>query len=145
MILIGYYLGARIGDSSQMRWSCVDFEASTITFRQQKKKQGSKAKPVTTVLMPELRDYLMTQRQARKVGEFVLPNLAKEPVTTREICLYERPWVEEEPNWAPSSFVERIRRWFSDTANGSLHRSDQPLEPLLFQSPYKLVLPRDSL
>ena len=76
----------------------------------------------------------------------VVPHLIQgrsDPI--REICLYERPWSEEESNWSPSAFVERIRRWLSDTANGSLHRGDQPLEPLLFQSPYKLVLPRDSI
>lgn len=81
MILIGYYLGARIGDAAHMRWVCVDFEACTISFRQQKQKRGSIKKPVTTVLMPELRDYLREQRERRKVGEFVFPTLGKTPVS----------------------------------------------------------------
>lgn len=59
----------------------------------------------------------------------------------RQLCVYERPWAEERTNWSPRSFVERIRGWFSGTANGTLHPDDQPLEPVLPNSPLRIVLP----
>jgi hypothetical protein len=60
----------------------------------------------------------------------------------RELCLYERPWLDERSNWAPRLFVERIREWMGGTASGTLHRPDQPLEPLIAPSPWLLVLPK---
>lgn len=57
------------------------------------------------------------------------------------LCLYSRPWSEERLHWGPLAFVERIRTWLSDTAKGSLHRPDQPMEPLLAESPYCFVIP----
>lgn len=59
----------------------------------------------------------------------------------RQLCLYERSWIDERENWAPRPFVERIRRWLAGTADGTLHRSDQPLEPIMQDSPARVVLP----
>jgi hypothetical protein len=59
----------------------------------------------------------------------------------RQLCLYERPWAEERTNWAPRAFVERARRWLAGTADGTLHRPDQPLEPIILHSPARIVLP----
>ena len=50
------------------------------------------------------------------------------------LCLYERPFNEVLIDWTAPKFVERIRQWLSQTANGTLHADDQPLEPLLYQS-----------
>ena len=50
------------------------------------------------------------------------------------LCLYDRPFNEVLIDWTAPKFVERIRQWLSQTANGTLHADDQPLEPLLFQS-----------
>ncbi|MFL5330478.1 MAG: Mov34/MPN/PAD-1 family protein [Gemmataceae bacterium] len=61
----------------------------------------------------------------------------------RSLCIYEQGWDEVRIRWTPSAFIERIRRWFADTAMGTLHRDDQPLEPLLFGTPYRLVIPAD--
>lgn len=59
----------------------------------------------------------------------------------KQICLYERSWMEEMSSWAPGPFVERIRAWLSGTADGTLHRQDQPLEPLLPPTRHRLILP----
>lgn len=61
----------------------------------------------------------------------------------RSLCLYEQPWNEVALRWTPTTFVERIRYWLAETARGSLHQTDQPLEPLLFGSGYRIVLPVD--
>jgi hypothetical protein len=61
----------------------------------------------------------------------------------RSLCLYDQSWDEVRTRWTSASFIERIRRWLADTATGSLHRDDQPLEPLLFGTAYRLVIPAD--
>ncbi len=66
-------------------------------------------------------------------------------LTSREfpcsLCLYDRPWHEIALRWTPASFVERIRYWLAQTARGALHQHDQPLEPLLFGSGLRIILP----
>jgi integrative and conjugative element protein (TIGR02256 family) len=59
----------------------------------------------------------------------------------RQLCLYERSWIEERPNWAPAQFVDRIRAWLSGTADGTLHREDQALEPVIAGTSHRLILP----
>ena len=61
----------------------------------------------------------------------------------RCLCLYDRNWSELVLRWTPAAFVERIRQWLALTARGELHQDDQPLEPLLFGSGYRLILPAD--
>ena len=61
----------------------------------------------------------------------------------RSLCLYDQSWDEVRTRWTASSFIERSRQWLADTATGSLHRDDQPLEPLLFGTPYRLIIPAD--
>ncbi|MFH1497713.1 MAG: ThiF family adenylyltransferase [Verrucomicrobiota bacterium] len=78
----------------------------------------------------------------RKGFPFVPHTILGETPYPRQLCLYERSWADEEPNWAPKPFVERIRRWFSGTADGTLHRPDQPLEPIMQYSPLRITLPR---
>lgn len=61
----------------------------------------------------------------------------------RSLCLYDQSWEEVRARWTAPAFIERIRQWLADTATGTLHRDDQPLEPLLFGTPYRLVIPAD--
>ena len=67
----------------------------------------------------------------------VLPN---EPSS---LCLYFEPWSAIERSWTPQNFLQRILWWLRETANGTLHRDDQPLEQIYYDSPYKIVLPPD--
>ena len=59
----------------------------------------------------------------------------------KSLCLYDRSWDEVKTRWTSPGFIERIRGWLSDTAVGSLHREDQPLEQVLHGSGYRLVIP----
>lgn len=61
----------------------------------------------------------------------------------RSICLYEQPFEQTRLNWTPADFLKRIHYWFSETAKGSLHAADQPLEPLVSASNYRLILPAE--
>ena len=65
--------------------------------------------------------------------------------STRSLCLYEQSWDEVKARWTAPAFIERIRRWLADTAIGSLHREDQPLEQVLAGSGYGLVIPLSAI
>lgn len=49
----------------------------------------------------------------------------------RSLCLYEEQYDEVKLRWTPTHFLTRLAEWLRDTAEGVLHRDDQPLEPLL--------------
>lgn len=67
----------------------------------------------------------------------VLPD---EPVS---LCLYFQDWSSVERTWTPQKHLQRILWWLAETAKNSLHREDQPLERLYFESPFEIVLPPD--
>jgi integrative and conjugative element protein (TIGR02256 family) len=59
------------------------------------------------------------------------------------LCLYFEPWEVVQRSWTPQSHLNRVLWWFSETAKGTLHREDQPVEPFYFRSPFEIVLPPD--
>ncbi len=61
----------------------------------------------------------------------------------RSLCLYDEPWSEVALRWTSTTFVERIRTWLAETAKGTLHQSDQPLEPIIAGSGLSVILPPD--
>jgi len=63
----------------------------------------------------------------------------------RSLCLDDRPWSEVSRRWTAAAFVQRIRWWLTETARGTLHQSDQPLEPLVLDTTVPLILPPDLL
>lgn len=65
------------------------------------------------------------------------------PGEPRHLCLYFEPWSVVERTWTPQKFVKRIMWWLGESANGTLHRPDQPVEQLYFTSPFDIVLPPD--
>jgi integrative and conjugative element protein (TIGR02256 family) len=86
---------------------------------------------------------LIVARQLALRGDFPLvPHLNPRVVELpRSLCLYAEPWRDLKRQWSPYDFIERVREWLALTAVGELHLPDQPLEPLLFESPHVLVLP----
>lgn len=61
----------------------------------------------------------------------------------RSLCLYFELWESLRRTWTAEKHLDRILWWLTETANGTLHRPDQPLEQLYFQSQHELVLPYD--
>ncbi len=57
------------------------------------------------------------------------------------LCLYDQPYDVVRLTWTPAEFLQRIHFWLARTATGTLHGEDQPLEPLLATSPFRLILP----
>lgn len=69
-------------------------------------------------------------------------NLRDEEVP-RSLCLYDQPWAEIAIRLTATSFLERIRTWLAETAKGTLHQHDQPLEPVIAGSGLTVILPGD--
>ena len=61
----------------------------------------------------------------------------------KSLCLYEQLWTDVVIGWTPARFIERIRYWFAETAKGTLHKTDQPLEPLIVSTGYQIIIPAD--
>ena len=61
----------------------------------------------------------------------------------RSLCLFEDSWHEVKLGWTPAHFVKVVRVWLAETARGTLHAEDQPLEPLILGSGIRLILPAD--
>lgn len=61
----------------------------------------------------------------------------------RRLCLYEEPYDEIKLRWTAPGFIERVRDWLRETAAGTLHGEDQPLEPLFIGSFWPIVIPAD--
>jgi proteasome lid subunit RPN8/RPN11 len=71
-----------------------------------------------------------------------VPHISPRPTEfPRGLCLYDEPYREIKLRWTPAAFIERIRTWLRDTADGSLHRGDQPLEPVFLGNYPPLILP----
>ena len=60
----------------------------------------------------------------------------------RSLCLYDQPWEELQFQWTAPAFIERVRAWLSQTAQGTLHGNDQPLEPFFLGSRDTIIMPR---
>ena len=67
------------------------------------------------------------------------------PGKPRSLCLYYQPWEDVRTTLTAPRFIARIMWWLEETATGTLHGDDQPLEPLLFDSRWDLIVPSDLL
>ena len=61
----------------------------------------------------------------------------------RSLCLYDEPYEEVRLKWTPANFLCRVHYWLSETAKGTLHAKDQPLEPFILAARDHLILPTD--
>lgn len=59
----------------------------------------------------------------------------------KSLCIYNENWHTVQLTWTAMSFLNRISYWLAKTSRDSLHFEDQPLEPLLINPRYKVVIP----
>ena len=59
----------------------------------------------------------------------------------RSLCLSDQPWEERRLTYTARGLLDEIRLWLRDTAQGCLHRDDQPLEGIMMSWGGTLVLP----
>lgn len=57
------------------------------------------------------------------------------------LCLYFEPAAAVLRTWTPQKFLRRIQWWLEQSARGTLHPADQPVEQLFFATKNELVLP----
>jgi hypothetical protein len=75
-----------------------------------------------------------------------VPHLNQRPAEfPRSLCLYAVPYTTTRLRWTPTMFVERIRQWLEQTASGTLHQEDQPLEPVFLGHFPPLIVPSNFL
>ena len=67
------------------------------------------------------------------------------PGEPRSLCLYAEPWEDVRAILTAPRLVARIMWWLEGTATGTLHGENQPLEPLLFDPKWDLIIPHDLL
>jgi len=65
------------------------------------------------------------------------------PDEPASLCMYAETWQSLERTWTPQKHLQHILWWLTESAKGTLHRDDQSLEPLYFESPFEIVLPPD--
>lgn len=63
------------------------------------------------------------------------------PGTPRTLCLYEVSWSTVARSWTAERYLEKMFWWLGESSELKLHRDDQPMEQLFYDSPYKLILP----
>jgi len=56
------------------------------------------------------------------------------------LCLFAEPWPDVRLRLTANELLFRIQTWLQDTASGSLHRADQPLEPAFIARPWHLMV-----
>ncbi len=57
------------------------------------------------------------------------------------LCLFDEPYAEQRLRWTAAGYVRQLHTWLRKTANGTLHQSDQPVEPFLADSTAHVILP----
>jgi integrase len=74
LILMAFYIGARLNDAANLRWRNVDLvsEIKTIRFT-----QGKTGREIVSVIHPALEDYLLALPAAKSDDEFLFPSLAQ--------------------------------------------------------------------
>jgi len=61
------------------------------------------------------------------------------------LCVDDRPWSEAKLSFRPVDFVRRAQSWLAKAANGQLHDTARPLDPIFYTPPRSLVVPRSAL
>lgn len=79
----------------------------------------------------------------RKSFPWVLHRLSLDFKQPACLCIYEVAYEELKLQWRSKKFLQDIRTWLSLTADDKLHTNDQPLEPFIFASSGRLILPHD--
>jgi integrase len=79
LILVAFYIGARLNDCANLRWRDIDLvsEIKTIRF-----KQGKTGAEIVVVIHPVLEDYLLSLPAPRTDEAFLFPALAQRKTNT---------------------------------------------------------------
>lgn len=60
------------------------------------------------------------------------------------LCLWDIPFEELRSRFTPYLMFARLKEWLEQSADGTLHAADQPLEPVLISSGVQIIIPFDA-
>lgn len=60
------------------------------------------------------------------------------------LCLWDRSFEELKSRLTPFSLLARLKEWLEQAADGTLHPSDQPLEPVFIGCSHQIILPAEA-
>ena len=83
---------------------------------------------------------VLSRREDFPVG-LVHTNLDRDVDGGLCLCIWEENWLDLASSLTGQMLIERIRAWFSKMADGTLHNSEQFLEPLIPTSANTLIIP----
>lgn len=111
-----------------------------VEVSQRPVKDIRRVEPIAVIL--DKQDNVMPEVLALRTDFPQVPHLnLKTQEYLRSLCLFDQPYDEVRLRWTPTQFLVRLAIWLRDTAEGTLHRKDQPLEPLLMpDDPYTLII-----
>jgi integrase len=78
LILLGYYLGARLSDAAALRWDCVDLAAGRICYT-----QGKTGRLVQIPIHPDLETQLLRIAHSDNPRGYLCPSLANRRIDGR--------------------------------------------------------------
>lgn len=122
---------------------CIDLEIEVV---QRRKIQILPYEPISIIFMTNddsMAPAVMSRREDFPVGH-VHTNLHRE-IDGLCLCIWEESWTDLSSTLTGQELIERIRSWFSNMADGTLHDPEQPLEPLIPSTSNTLVLPANDV
>jgi len=72
LILVGVCTGLRIGNASRLEWKNIDLDRGTIGVRVEKRTRGKPRKNLENVILPDLKDYLLSIPPEKRSPEMPL-------------------------------------------------------------------------
>jgi len=123
-ILLGFYLGARLSDCVNMRWSNVNLTAHAIAYTPSKTQtQTADATPVTVPLHPTLYAQLLNLASTDQPVEFLSPSLANRGTEGKNGLSAQFIAIMEQAEISPKSAKGKGKRNFSKLSFHSLRHS----------------------
>lgn len=132
----------RIIDNTKLRFECVIFDVEVELGQKNNVNPIEKHERIAVIFDPSDETYPEILSLRSDFPKVPHTNL-REFEYPKSLCLYSQPYSETKLYLTPTRFIERIRQWLAETAKGSLHGDDQPLEPLFLESDNQLIIPFD--
>lgn len=104
-------------------------------------KVGIRYREVLALRVPSAAKALVRVQALRRSFPVLMHQNLTGPDEPRDLCLHFEPNEAVLRDWTAARFLRRVQWWLENSAKGTLHAADQPVEQLFFVSSYELVLP----
>lgn len=131
-----------VGVSQKGRLDQLDIELE-LELDQRRKVPICSKEPISILFCADSNLYSPRVRSTRNdfpVG-MVHTNLNPDSDGGLCLCIWEENWADLATGLTGQALIERIRTWFSSMAAGTIHDSQQHLEPLIHPGAHTLIVP----